>query len=78
MPENTIFKTCSFYNKTTINNTRNSLHLIGGLSSLPYFNSCVYCREGRLEVVLYLVGVANCDSSAQSNDGRTPLHWACQ
>ena len=35
-------------------------------------------QEGRLPVVKYLYEKGKCDLSARSNDGRKPIHAACQ
>ena len=37
-----------------------------------------YCRNGRLDVVRYLVTKANCNPNVRNDDGETLLHWACR
>ena len=36
------------------------------------------CREGRPDIVRYLVTEAGCDPNARDGSEQTPLHWACR
>ena len=40
------------------------------------FSPCIV-REGRLEVVKYLIEVQGCSAGCTDNRGQTPLHHAC-
>ena len=36
------------------------------------------CRNGKLEIVKYLIEVQGCSAGCTDNSGRTPLHLACE
>ena len=52
-------------------------HTITVRICLPSFWFYV-CREGRPDIVRYLVTEAGCDPNARDGSEQTPLHWACR
>jgi len=56
--------------------------LLTSVSSMYVFTGVVVflfsCREGHLDLVKYMIERCGCDAGIKSNNGGTPLHWACE
>ena len=46
--------------------------------SEPGILSTLFCRNGNLEIITFLVDKCHCDVNATNTSKKTPLHQACQ